>query len=474
MSKRSKYLLKNTVAFAIGKVGTRLITFFLVPLYTYALSTEEYGTVDLISTICIVLMPILILNIHESVMRFCLDRGADYRKIMSIGLVILAGATVIGLVLIPAAKLFPEIAEYGFLIYAYVITMGYSQVFLYYLRGQEKVTAYSVGNIIHTAVAAGLNILFLVTFHWGVKGYLLAYTCSNIASALYAAVVGRVDLAIRGFRLDSRLSRMMLRFSVILIPNTFMWWIINSSDRVMVAAMVGTAANGIYAVSYKIPSMLSIMSEIFNQAWSYSAIREHGSADEAEYHNRMYNNMVQTLIFITAGVLLVIKPFLKLYVSEEYYSAWTYTPYLLIGFLFLSLATFLATSYTVHKNSLGFLLSSMMGASINILLNLLLIPKIGVTGAALATCLSYITVYLFRGIHTRKYLKIRICQPKHLMGYGLLVAMCGALFVEGIAGAILLLGLFAIVVFYSKDFLMALWNMIRKKSHRDDGKNRTV
>lgn len=465
MSKRSKYLFQNTVAFAIGKVGTRLIAFFLVPLYTYALSTEEYGTVDLITTICTVLMPILILGINEAVMRFCLDKGADYRKIMSVGLAILAGATIIGLLLIPVAKLFPETAAYGFLIYSYVITMGYSQVFLYYLRGQEKLTAYSVGNIIHTAVAAGCNILFLVIFRWGIKGYLLAYTCSNIASALYAAVVGRVDLAIRKFQFDGRLSRMMLRFSVILIPNTFMWWIINSSDRIMVAAMVGTAANGIYAVSYKIPSMLSIMSGVFNQAWSYSAIRESGSADEAEYHNQIYNHLVQTLTFITTVALLVIKPFLKLYVSEAFYSAWRYTPYLLIGFLFLSLATFLSTPYTVHKNSLGFLFSSMIGAGINIGLNLLLIPRIGVTGAALATCFSYIAVYLFRGIHTRKYIKIRIFQPKHLVGYGLLIAMSGTMFVDGLAGAILLLALFAIVVFCSKDFLFALCAMLQRKRH---------
>lgn len=465
MNKRSKYLLKNTVAFAIGKVGTKLITFFLVPLYTYALSAEEYGTVDLISTICTVLMPILILNISEAVMRFCLDKGADHHKIMSTGLTILAGATILGLVLIPIAGLYSELSEYSVFIYVYVITMAYSQVFLCYLRGQKKVSAYSVGNIIRTAVAAGLNVLFLVAFHWGVKGYLMAYTCSNVASALYAVWVGRVDLVIRDFRLDGRLTRMMLQFSVILIPNTFMWWIINSSDRIMVAAMLGAAANGIYAVSYKIPSMLSVMSEVFNQAWFYSAIREHGSGDEIEYHNHMYNNMVQTLIFLTAAILLVIKPFMRIYVSEAYYSAWMYTPYLLIGFMFLALATFLATPYTVHKNSLGFLMSSMMGAGVNISLNLLLIPRIGVTGAALATCFSYIAVYLFRGIHTRKYIKIRIFQARHFVGYGLLIAMSGALFINGVAGVLLLLGLFIIVTIYSKAFLGALWTTIRKKRH---------
>ena len=54
--KRNKYLLKNTVIFSIGNFGTKIISFFLVPLYTNILTTREYGTVDLIYTIGMVLL----------------------------------------------------------------------------------------------------------------------------------------------------------------------------------------------------------------------------------------------------------------------------------------------------------------------------------------------------------------------------------------------------------------------------------
>lgn len=463
MSRRSRYLLKNTFSFALGKFGTRLISFFLVPLYTYVLSTEEYGTVDLISTVGTVVMPILILNISEAVMRFCLDHGADHKKIMSTGLMILFAATLSGAFLIPIFYLIPVFSAYSLLIYAYIISLAYSQVFLCYLRGQEKVTAYSVGSIIHTASAAGLNILFLVVFQWGISGYLLAYTVSNVITAIYAACAGRADRAIREFGIDRELTVSMIRFSVVLIPNSFMWWIINSSDRVMVTAFIGVAANGIYAAAYKIPSMLSTVSEVFNQAWLYSAIREKNSADETEYHNDMYNNMVQVLTVVTAGVLLFIKPFLWLYVAPEYYSAWIYTPYLLIGFMFLSLATFLSTHYMMHKDSLGFLMSSIMGALVNIILNLLLIPVIGVVGAALATCVSYISVFLFRAVHTKKYIRIKVLRPRHLVCYGLLIAMGALLFVDGIIGIILLAVLFIAVLILSRDFLVTLLRSVGKK-----------
>ena len=464
MDNRSKYLLKNVISFTFGKLGSKLITFVLVPLYPYALSTEEYGTVDLITTVCTVLMPILILNIGEAVMRFCLDQGVDQRKIMSTGVMVLLGGTLFGAALIPISGFIPAISQYGLYVYAYVISAAYMQVFLCYLRGKEMLNAYAVGNIIHTAINAGLNILFLVVLHWGISGYLLANIISCFLTAVYAAVIGRADKVILAFKIDRELSLAMIRFSVVLIPNSFMWWIINSSDRVMITAMIGAAANGVYAVAYKIPSLLSTLSGIFNQAWSYSAIKEEGSADKTEYHNEMYNNMVQILTVITAGMLMIMKPFMSVYVASEYYTAWMYTPYLLVGFVFLSLATFLSTMYTVHKDSLAFLLSSLLGAAVNIVLNFVLIPTLGVSGAALASCISYMAVYFFRVFNTRRYIRLKVFRGKHWLGYLLLAAMGTVLYMDGVVGQIILVVLFAVNLYLSKDvFLNLLLKLLKRR-----------
>ena len=83
---------------------------------------------------------------------------------------------------------------------------------------------------------------------------------------------------------------------------------------------------------------------------------------------------------------MVMKPFLSIYVEKSYYVAWKYTPYLMIGFMFMTLGTFLSTSYTVNKDSWGFLISGTLGAIMNLILNWFLIPIFGVSGAAFATC----------------------------------------------------------------------------------------
>ena len=112
MNSRGKYLIKNTAIFALSNIGTKIINFFLVPLYTYVLTNEQYGTTDLIFTISSFLAPILILNINEAIMRFALDKNADDNKLLSIGLVTIGASAVIGLLLIPLVDCYPPLAIY--------------------------------------------------------------------------------------------------------------------------------------------------------------------------------------------------------------------------------------------------------------------------------------------------------------------------------------------------------------------------
>ena len=457
---RGRYLAKNTAIFAIGNAASRLINFFLVPLYTNILTTSEYGVVDLINTVCTVLAPILIMNISEAVMRFALDKDADCKKIMSIGLTAFISSIIIGLLIFPLSSIFSDIAPYAIYVYFYTVTLAGSQLFLCYLRGKERLALYSGGSILQTLTVALFNVLFLVVLHKGIKGFFLAYIFSNIITIIFAFVAGDVMEVIKSYWFDIKLAKEMAKYSVVLIPNTFMWWIMNSSDRIMVTSMIGIAANGIYAVSYKLPSLVSTLTGIFNQAWSYSAIREEGSEDESEYNNRIFNQLVSIVMLLSVALLTIVKPFLKLYVGVSYYDAWRYTPFLVLGSAFLTLATFMATSYTVHKDSFGYLFSASIGAVLNVVLNLVLIPIIGVYGAAFATCVSYIAVFIFRLFHTRKYIKYNVNNKEFIGGSILLTASSVALFINGFVGVLMQAILLILAVcLYSKTWIPLIHRM---------------
>ncbi|MDM0760186.1 flippase [Clostridium perfringens] len=462
---RSRYLLKNTIIFAIGSFGTKMISFFLVPLYTNILTIQEYGTVDLFNTICMVLVPILTLNISDSVMRFALDKNSNKEEIMSIGLLCLGISVILGYLIFPFINLINIDADFAIYIYIYTVTQGFSQVFLMYLRGKEKLLEYSIGSIIQSFTIALFNIIFLIVLKKGIKGYFTAYILSNIITACYAFICGNVKEVFIKFEIKWGLAKQMVKYSIVLIPNTFMWWIMNSSDRIMVTAMLGAAANGIYAIAYKIPTLLNTITGIFNQAWSYSAISEADCEDIDEYSNKVYNNLVSIVVLVATLLLIMMKPFLKIYVDKSYYIAWMYTPFLIIAFVFMTLGSFLATSYTVSKDSKGFLYSGIVGAIINLVLNWILIPKIGVFGAAIATCISYISVYLYRSLDIQKYNRINIFEKKHIIGYLLLVIISITMFYDSKVQMILytleLLG----VIYLYKDNYICFLKKIKNKSN---------
>ena len=295
---RKKYLIKNTAILAIGNIATKLISFFLVPLYTNVLTTEQYGIIDLLYTVCTVAYPIITLNISEAVLRFSMDKDANNNKIMSIANIIIVFSIIIGLLSFPVINLFDNYRQYSLLFYLYLITLGVSQILLCNLKGKEQLIEYSIGNFIHMLLIGLLNILFLLVFKMGITGYFWAYIISNIIVSLYAAIKGNVKDSIFAFSFDKKLFIEMTKYSVVLIPNSFMWWIMNASDRVMVTNILGAQANGIYAVSYKLPSMLTVITSIFTSAWIYSAVNEKDSSDKNEYTSSVFSLLVSVVILI--------------------------------------------------------------------------------------------------------------------------------------------------------------------------------
>ncbi|MBO5926421.1 MAG: polysaccharide biosynthesis C-terminal domain-containing protein [Clostridia bacterium] len=457
---RIKYLLKNTLIFALGMIGTKIINFILVPLYTNALLPHEYGIADLVFTLGTVIIPILILNVNEAILRFSLDKHCEQNKIMSIGIISILIMIIIATCLYPLLKLYPPFAEYSVNIFIYIISSGCCTVFMYNLRGKELLVRFSIGNIINAIMVASMNILFLVVLNFGLKGYFLAYTIANVVTMLFAFFAGNVISALRNFSIDKKLMGEMLKYALVLIPNSFMWWIMDSSDRVMLTAFSGVAITGIYAISGKLPSLVSVISSIFNQAWNYSAIKENESSDKLEYINNVFDYLVIIVIAVASVILLVLKPFMSVYVEASYYDAWKYTPPLIVGTVILVLSTFLSSSYTVNKDSKGFLFSALTGAAINIILNFALIPIIGAFGAAIATCIAYASVFLYRYFDTKKYLKLKIFTVRHILEFTCLIVATIATYLGFVGYFIIAIELIALIIISRKQ-LQAMLSLVK-------------
>lgn len=465
---KNKYLIKNTIIFAIGNFATKIISFLLVPLYTNVMTTSEYGVVDLLYTVATFLVPLFTFNIIESVLRFSLDKDKNQNKIISIATVICLFTIIVSIITIPILSLFKDYKNYSILFYIYLVTFSISQILLVNFKGKEQLKLYSLGNFLYTLFVAIFNIIFLLGFDMGVGGYFIAYIISNILVSIYGIVFGKVIPDLRKFDFDKKLFKEMIKYSVVLIPTSFMWWIMNFIDRIMITKYLGSAENGIYAVSYKIPTILSVLASIFTQAWLFSAIKEKDSDDNESYTNNVFRFLSFGIIVSADFLLLIIKPFFKIYVANDYYVAWKYVPFLMMGYIFLTLSTFISTSYNVNKDSKGLLYSALVGAICNLVLNIILIPIIGVYGAALATTISYITVFVFRVFNTRKYVKIKV-DFKYIYSIAASLLMCVLLYIIKNTFLLITLGIIIIstIMLAYKDtwlpMLYAIMKLINKK-----------
>ena len=416
MNRKNKYttLVSNTFLISIGTFGSKLLTFFMVRFYTEVLTPSDYGTADLIMQGANLLFPVISMGIVEGVFRFALGNPKKRRNIFSAGVwVITGGSAVLAAVtgLTWSADLFDDVL---WLMAIYTIASCYHSLCAQFIRAQGKMALYAGQGILNTVLVIGLNILFLLVFKWGIIGYVLSTAVADILCSGFLVFKEKLWQYLT-VKPGKGLLAHMLRYSVPLIPTTIFWWITSVSDRYMITAFLGSDANGIYAVAAKIPTLLTLMATIFLEAWQFSAIAE--SAGERREHIRFYSKIwkiFMSAMFLAGGVVIALSRWeIRVLSADEYYSAWQYIPLLSAAMIFSSFVTFAGSIYVVEKKSLLSFGTSMAGAAVNILLNLILIPtELGIQGAVIATFSSYFLVFLIRSKNARKLLPFRLYSQR--------------------------------------------------------------
>lgn len=416
-------LAANTLLISIGTFGSKLLVFLMVRFYTGYLTPAEYGTADLITQTANLLIPLVSLDITEAVFRFAADRQGGREDAFSVGLRTIAIGSAGLLLVVALLREIPDVREYGLLLATFVIASCGHALCAHFVRARGNTALFAVQGLLNTALFIGLNVLFLAVFRWGVRGYVLSTTMANLLTM--AVLVLRAKLW-RYVRLspNPELRRQMLRYCIPLIPTAIFWWIMGVSDRYMVKWFLGGAANGIYVVAYKIPTILTILATVFMDAWQLSAITE--SSGDRESHLQFYGKIWETFasaIFLGAGGIIAFSPLLiRILADEPYFSAWRYIPMLTLSMVAAAFSSFMGSVYVVTKKSTASFWTSLVGAGTNILLNLWLIPEIGIQGAAVATFASCLAVFLIRLVNARRLLPFPLSGGKLALGVGILLA----------------------------------------------------
>lgn len=406
---RSKYLLKNMGILTISNFSSKILVFLLVPLYTTVLSTAEYGAYDLAVSTATLFYPVLTLNIVDAVMRFLMDKDYDKKSIAGIGLKFLSISIILfafGMYILNVTKLWPDVNGLEIYIFLYYFFYVLNQFLIQFAKGLEQVKEMGIAGVVSTLVMLLTNILFLLVFKCGLSGFFWANILAQGISALYIAIRIQILSYIEFKRVDKVLQKEMLIYSIPLIASVIGWWVNSTADKYVVSFILGVSANGLLSVSYKIPQILNTIQSIFIQAWQISAIKEYGDNNTARFYGNTFTIINLLMCIVCSWLIFLTRPLAYFLYSKDFYVAWRYVPFLLIASVLNSASGMLGPILSAKKKSKAMMWSAVIGASVNIIMNIVLVHFIGIQGATIATVICSYIIYMVRKIAVGKEIKI--------------------------------------------------------------------
>ncbi len=402
-----KKLLSNTAILGAGTFTSKVLVFLLMPLYTALLSTEQFGTADILTQTANLIIPLAALGISDGLFRFALDAEIGKRKQVFGGAVLVILGGILPLALLVQLLRFASIyQEYIWLVMFYVCAANLHSVCANYIRACDKTGAFALQGIANTVLTILLNLLFLVVWDMGVMGYVLSVAVSDL---LITVAIFFICKLYKEFKLpDKSLIKAMLKFSIPYIPTTLMWAITSASDRFIVTAYVGAAENGLYAAAYKLPTLISLAGGVFIEAWQFSSVNDAKPEERSKFFATVHKNYMGIMFMGTSMLVALSKVLTVLLLDDSYYTSWKYVPVLGMAMVFSAFSAFMGSIYFIEKKSMRSLLTASAGALTNVILNFILINYMGAMGAAIATVVSYVVVYIIRVCDTKKYLPFKL------------------------------------------------------------------
>lgn len=430
---KTKQLATDTILFGISTFGSKILLLLLTPLYTAVLLTEEYGIADLINATVNLIYPIITLAITDATLRYALDKDCSKRAVLGNSVIIIILSVLLLMAFYPVitmmnAEIAVQLSKYWWYFIVTYALYNLHLCFANFIKGMGKTKLFAIQGIVQTVTVTVCNIYFLLITKTGLQGYLLSIIIGYAVPMVLMLFVGGIFKYLITFKLEKALLFDMLKYSVPMIPALLAWSINININKYMLIGMLpsgeGLSAVGIFNVANKIPSLLTAILSVFTQAWQLSAISHVSDSDESTFYTKIYRAMHIVSLMVCLLIIPFSKIASKILFDPSYYSAWQYIPFLTLSAFFSCLCAFLSSAFRAYKKTGKLFISVMIGAAVNIILNLILINTIGVVGVSIATASSFIITWVIRMHSIQRLVKVKIHILQTAITYILAIISC--------------------------------------------------
>lgn len=415
IKQNNKALLTGTIVYAIGNLGTKILTFLIVPLYTYYISTSDMGDYDLLMTSVSLLTPLISLRVSDATYNWMIKRTASNEICIKATYNFLLKSCTLAVIIIGVASRFVYIWNIG-LFLAIMVLEPILETTQKILRGLKNQKLFAASGIIYTGILVSLNFITVCVLKLGVSSLLVNTVISHIISI---ALIFCLEKRMRCLTVTVDKSELlitqkeMLKYSMPLVPSTLSWWVMSVSDRYVVRFSLGSSFNGIYAIATKFPSVLQTFFVLFNNAWTDIALANLQSKEE---NNKYVSNLFEKMYVFSFSAIFCLIPVTKVVtqviLSSDYKIGSIYIGFLYLGAIFQGFSTFASVGYLQSKKTARAATSSVAGAIVNLLVDLILVKSVGLFAAALSTYVGFLVMWLVRMYDIRKDWPITVDVPK--------------------------------------------------------------
>lgn len=420
MFEKIKELTKDTVIYGISTIIGRFLNFLLVPFYTNVFSPAEVGIYSNIYAYIAFLNIIYIYGMDAAFMKYSSLAPIEKKKsaYSTAFLCVFISSIFLSLILFlfryHLTKLM-EIPNNYFFLYYFLIVIIFLDTLaiipyanLRLQRKSFKFTLIRLGNII---INICLNFILVLKYKMGIEAIFIA----NVSASLFSLIILSFDV-IKNFvlRIEKEFLKPMLKFAVPYLPASLAATIVQVIDRPIVLALTNEETLGIYQANYKLGIFMMLIVQMFQFAWQPFLLTTAKEKNAKEIFSK-----VLTLFLIATSIIWIILSLfiddlakLKFYgsvslIGYKFWDGLSIVPIILLAYLFNGLYVNFQAGLYIEEKTKYFPVVTGAGAIVNVLVNILLIPFLGIMGAALATLASYIVMAVTLFFFSQKVYKIK-------------------------------------------------------------------
>lgn len=397
-SSKLKLFIENFLVYGLGGIIKRIIPFLMIPVITRLMpSSDYYGISDLSDTVIQFGSAFAIMGMYDAMFRLFFEKeDEEYKKEVCSTAIIYTIFTSILVFLILIvfkdyiAKYFFGDKKYAFIVYfsaAATLVTATNSIVSAPTRMQNKRKVFLVTNLVGPLLSYSISIPLLLKGH-----YLIALPLAAVLSGMIMetsfGIMNRKWFTIKKF--NKKMLKPLLSIAIPLLPTFIIYWVFNSCDKLMITNMIDVGAAGVYSVGSKLGHASHLIYSAFAGGWQYFAFSTMKEKNQVESNSKIFEYLAIISYVATSFVCAWSYLIFKMLFTEEYLSGYIIAPYLFLAPLLLMIYQVISNQFLVVKKTLPTMIILSFGALINVMINLLLIPLIGIEGASIATLMGYI------------------------------------------------------------------------------------